>query len=77
MDALGLNFNGWGGRVKFELDPFVAEKISNLLGVTCHINPLLHGEGGSTLTDGEGTLIGSQACWVNDNRNPKVTEEQI
>jgi agmatine deiminase len=34
-------------------------------------------EGGSILTDGEGTLLTTEQCLLNPNRNPSMSREQI
>ena len=34
-------------------------------------------EGGSFFVDGEGTLITTEQCLLNPNRNPDMTREQI
>ena len=34
-------------------------------------------EGGSILTDGQGTLLTTEQCLLNPNRNPSLSREQI
>ena len=34
-------------------------------------------EGGSILTDGDGTLLTTEQCLLNPNRNPSLSREQI
>ena len=35
------------------------------------------GEGGGLEYDGEGTLLLTDSCWVNDNRNPGMSRQEI
>jgi agmatine deiminase len=37
----------------------------------------LVGEGGGVECDGDGTLIATESCWVNENRNPGLSRRQI
>ena len=74
--VLDLNFNGWGGKQRHEKDGRIAASIARELGCP-HIRSQIVGEGGGLEYDGEGTLILTESCWVNDNRNPGRTRTQI
>lgn len=78
IDAISLNFNGWGNKQRHQNDKMVASSIAKYLGI-----PLvapgceLHGEGGGVEQDGAGTLYATDSCWVNKNRNPNMSKQQI
>ena len=73
---LDLNFNGWGGKQHHARDGKVACALAQALGRPW-IKAGVVGEGGGIEFDGEGTLILTESCWVNDNRNPGMTRDDI
>ncbi|MCO5385034.1 agmatine deiminase family protein [Desulfosporosinus sp.] len=78
-DVAGVNwkFNAWGGKYSpWDLDDLVATKILDHVGVKRFDAPLVM-EGGSFHVDGEGTLLTTEQCLLNLNRNPDLTREQI
>ena len=76
LAALDLNFNGWGGKQEHKKDRQVPAAISKDRGCPL-ITSKLVGEGGGIEYDGEGTLLLTDSCWVNDNRNPGLTRPEI
>lgn len=76
LDAVGLNFNGWGNRQTHARDELVAERIAAYVGVPFTYADLV-GEGGAIEQDGAGTLMATRSSIVNNNRNPGMTERQI
>ncbi len=75
----GVNweFNAWGGKYPpWDLDNQVASKILENVVVKRFDAPLIM-EGGSIHVDGEGTLITTEECLLNSNRNPTLIREQI
>jgi len=74
--ALDLNFNGWGGKQRHRNDRQVSAAIARKLRCPL-VRSKLTGEGGGIEYDGEGTLIVTESCWVNDNRNPGWTRGEI
>lgn len=75
----GINwqFNAWGGKyAPWDLDDEVAPKILGHYGVDRFDAPLIM-EGGSIHVDGEGTLLTTEECLLNPNRNPDLDKEQI
>lgn len=75
----GVNwgFNAWGGKYSpWDLDDAVAPSILKHYGVKQFDAPLIM-EGGSIHTDGEGTLLTTEECLLNPNRNPELSREQI
>src|ERR1700728_3402911 len=75
------HFNAWGGLdgglyFPWDRDDRVAQKILELEGVERYRAPLVL-EGGSIHSDGEGTLLTTEECLLNPNRNPELSREQI
>jgi agmatine deiminase len=79
LRALGWKFNGWGKpkEIKHELDALVALKISNFLSTQFYKNFDFACEGGSYSVDGQGTLITTEQCLLNKNRNQHLSKRQI
>lgn len=77
MAGVNWNFNAWGGKyAPWDLDNDVAPKILDHFNINKFDAPLIM-EGGSIHVDGEGTLITTEECLLNPNRNPNLTREQI
>jgi agmatine deiminase len=70
-------FNAWGWKyTPFELDDDVADHIASQLGVPIYY-PGAVLEGGSIDVNGEGTLLTTKACLLNENRNPDLSQKDI
>lgn len=77
LAGVNWSFNAWGGKYSpWDLDDKVAPQILEHLQVTCFDAPLVM-EGGSIHTDGEGTLITTEECLLNTNRNPNLGRGDI
>lgn len=77
LAGVNWRFNAWGGKyAPWELDDQVAPRILNFAGLKCFDAPLVM-EGGSLHVDGEGTLLTTEQCLLNPNRNPELAREQI
>jgi agmatine deiminase len=74
--VLDLNFNGWGGKQRHSMDGRISRSIADVLDRS-YIKAAVVGEGGGIEFDGEGTLILTDSCWVNDNRNPGMSRNEI
>ncbi|MFJ4714357.1 agmatine/peptidylarginine deiminase [Streptomyces sp. NPDC088785] len=74
--GIDLNFNGWGGKQKHDRDGQVARKILRSERIA-RIQAPITGEGGGIEIDGQGTLLATESCWVNDNRNPGKSRGDI
>jgi agmatine deiminase len=75
--AVKWRYNAWGGKYPpWELDDAAAEKICASLGVPV-FRPGIVLEGGSIDVNGQGTLLTTEACLLNPNRNPHLGREQI
>jgi agmatine deiminase len=75
------DFNAWGGLVgglyfPWDLDDAVPQKVLEIEGLDRYKAPLVL-EGGSIHVDGEGTLVTTEECLLNENRNPDLSREQI
>jgi agmatine deiminase len=72
-----FGFNAWGERFHpYDQDATIAARLVERIGDDCYRAPLVL-EGGSICVDGEGTLITTEQCLLNPNRNPQLSREQI
>lgn len=70
-------FNAWGGSYDtFDNDNAVGEEILAAAGAAAFVSELV-AEGGSVLVDGEGTVITTETCLLNPNRNPGWTKSEV
>ncbi|MEU3407367.1 agmatine deiminase family protein [Streptomyces sp. NPDC006670] len=76
LDAVGLNFNGWGDKQTHARDALVAGRIAAYAGVPFTAAGVV-GEGGAVEQDGAGTLMATRSSLVNKNRNPGLSQAQI
>ncbi|WP_406510295.1 agmatine/peptidylarginine deiminase [Streptomyces sp. NBC_00212] len=76
LDAIGLNFNGWGNKQAHAKDALVAQRIAASLGVPFTAAGVV-GEGGAVETDGNGTLMATRSSLINTNRNRNMKQAQI
>ena len=75
--AVKFGFNAWGNRWHpYADDALVPDRIAAHLGMRLFKAPFVL-EGGAIFVDGEGTLITTEQCLLNPNRNPDLTREQI
>jgi agmatine deiminase len=75
--AVHFGFNAWGEKFPpWAHDAEVGRLIAEHLGDRVVSAPIVL-EGGSILTDGEGTLLTTEQCLLNPNRNPSLSREQI
>uniref|UniRef100_A0A6C0HT65 Agmatine deiminase n=1 Tax=viral metagenome TaxID=1070528 RepID=A0A6C0HT65_9ZZZZ len=79
LRSVGWKFNGWGKpkEIEHEKDALVALKISNSLAVPFYKKFDFVCEGGSFSVDGQGTLITTEQCLLNPNRNKNLSKAQI
>jgi agmatine deiminase len=70
-------FNAWGGKYPpFDLDDVVPTRIGAELGLPV-FHPGIVMEGGSLDVNGRGTLLTTESCLLNPNRNPHLTQDAI
>ncbi|MEJ8302833.1 agmatine deiminase family protein [Saccharibacillus sacchari] len=78
-ERAGVNwgFNAWGGKYSpWDLDDAVAPAVLEHLQLRRFDAPLVL-EGGSIHVDGEGTMLTTEECLLNENRNPSLSREEI
>ncbi|GGF65595.1 putative agmatine deiminase [Paenibacillus albidus] len=77
LAGVNWKFNAWGGKYSpWDLDDEVAPQILEHVQVKRFDAPLVM-EGGSIHTDGEGTLLTTEECLLNANRNPDLSRTEI
>jgi len=71
-------FNGWGGKYGdgYGDDDCVPQHVARLLDIPVWIHDLVL-EGGSIDVNGMGTVMTTEQCLLNPNRNPQCTRKQI
>jgi agmatine deiminase len=75
--GVDFRFNSWGERfTPFDKDAAVACELLAALGVPRAESSMVL-EGGSITVDGEGTLITTEQCLRNSNRNPGMSRTDI
>jgi agmatine deiminase len=77
LTALDFIYNAWGSKYPpFDLDAGVARIMGSLLRVPVESIGIVL-EGGSIEVDGEGTLLTTEQCLLNENRNPALARSEI
>lgn len=75
--VLDWDFNAWGDKYEpFESDDAVPARVAKTLDLPV-VRPGMVLEGGSIEVNGRGTLITTESCLLNPNRNPSLTRKQI
>lgn len=76
---LDFQFNGWGGRHPAQLDNRLTARLheTGVFGTAAREPVDLVLEGGAIDTDGQGTLLTTESCLLNQNRNPGLGREDI
>jgi agmatine deiminase len=75
------HFNAWGGLhgglyFPWDQDDLVARKVLEIERLDRYRAPLIN-EGGAIHADGQGTLLVTEQCLLNPNRNPQLSRAQI
>jgi agmatine deiminase len=83
-DVRGVSwkFNAWGGDYDglyqdYARDDAAAERMCEALGLSCYDAGDFVLEGGSIHSDGEGTVVVTEACLLSKGRNPSMTKREI
>lgn len=70
-------YNAWGNKYPpFDLDDVIPTKIGAAMNLEV-FHPGIVMEGGSVEFNGEGTILTTRACLLNENRNPTYSESEI
>ncbi len=72
-----FHFNGWGGKYETrDLDDTAPQHIARQLNLPLWLHDMTL-EGGSIEVNGQGTVMTTEQCLLNPNRNPHLSREQI
>ncbi len=75
-EARDFDFNGWGGKYDLEGDDTIGLRLGKSIGAKVgYCNWVL--EGGAIDGDGAGTVVTTEQCLLNPNRNPTMTKADI
>lgn len=82
LRGIDWGFNAWGGLedglyFPWDKDNKMARKLCDALDIDTYDRRSFILEGGSIHTDGEGTVITTEACLLSKGRNPRLTKEKI
>ncbi len=70
-------FNAWGGKSRcYANDALIGERILRMQGARNYTSHIF-AEGGGVTVDGEGTVITTEQCFLNKNRNPHFTRGEV
>lgn len=77
LAATDWRFNAWGGKYPpWDQDEAVARQMAEILGVPRFEGGIIL-EGGAIEVNGAGTMLTTEACLLNENRNPHLSKEEI
>lgn len=77
LRASNFIFNGWGNKFPPYMDDMkLKSRLCQFLEIPAYNAPLVS-EGGAITVDGEGTLITTEECLLNSNRNPRKSKQQV
>jgi agmatine deiminase len=77
LAVIDWGYNAWGGKYPpYDEDDAVPQRIAELLGLPL-FSPDIVMEGGALDVNGEGTLLTTESCLLNPNRNPRLNKRQI
>ena len=71
-----IRFNGWGDKQVHRLDGRIPAAVAERLGIPV-VSSGVVGEAGGVDHDGHGLMIAHESSWLNDNRNPVVSRNEI
>ncbi|WP_106477107.1 agmatine deiminase family protein [Phytohalomonas tamaricis] len=78
ITLLDYRFTGWGGKFPAERDNALTRALrdQSIFANDVETHEIVL-EGGALESDGQGTLLTTEACLLNKNRNPHLSREQI
>jgi agmatine deiminase len=77
LRGIDWKFNAWGGIYRpWQLDDAVAQKVLQIERIPRYRAPFIN-EGGAIHVDGQGTVLVTEQCLLNPNRNPQLSRARI
>jgi len=77
LRGIDWEFNAWGGIYRpWLLDDAVAQKVLEIERLSRYRAPFIN-EGGAIHVDGQGTVLVTEQCLLNPNRNPTLSRSRI
>jgi agmatine deiminase len=77
LRGIDWKFNAWGGIYQpWLLDDAVAQKVLEIERLPRYSAPFIN-EGGAIHVDGQGTVLVTEQCLLNPNRNPQLSRARI
>lgn len=77
LAGVDLTFNAWGGNYHpYDSDDALAARILESCSAARIASPLV-GEGGGICVDGRGTMLTTESCLLNANRNPDWSKAEV
>lgn len=71
-------FNAWGEKYfPYDEDAQMGRRILEQAGAKHYFSSTMVAEGGGVTVDGEGTLITTESCFLNKNRNPNMSRKEV
>tara|TARA_B100000959_G_C14909975_1_gene594673 strand:- start:16 stop:999 length:984 start_codon:yes stop_codon:yes gene_type:complete len=75
--VINWGYNAWGEKYPpYDLEDRIPEHIARIRGINCIDGGMIL-EGGSIEVNGAGTLLTTESCLLNPNRNPELSRYQI
>jgi agmatine deiminase len=74
--AQGFRFNGWGGKYDLPGDDTIGERLAGHSALP-YAQAAWVLEGGAIDHDGSGTVVTTEQCLLNPNRNPTMSREAV
>jgi len=74
--AAGFGFNGWGGKYDLDGDQDIGQRLAAAAGLPWSRADWVL-EGGAIDQDGSGTVLTTEQCLLNPNRNPGLSREDV
>lgn len=71
-----IQFNGWGRKQVHKHDAQISRRVAERLSLPL-LPTGLQGEAGGVEQDGHGLLMAHESSWVNENRNPGMSRDEI
>jgi agmatine deiminase len=74
--AADFAFNGWGGKYDLPGDDTIGARLAKVAGLPCARSDWIL-EGGALDGDGSGTVLTTEQCLLNPNRNPGMDKRAV